>query len=171
MTNTELANTLTRIADLLQIKGEVIYKTLAYRKAADSLTDLGREARAIWEEGGIPALKEIPGVGQAIAEKIDELLSTGELEFLDRLTTEVPASLADLMPVPDLGPKKIRLFYDELGVQTLGDLEQAARDGKLRELSGMGEKSEAKILAGIESLQAAPGCIHGARPHVFEPRS
>lgn len=153
MTNTELADTFTQIADLLQIKGEVIYKILAYRKAAESLTGLGREARAVWEEGGIPALIEIPGVGKAIAEKIDELLSTGELEFLNKLSAEIPASLAELMPVPDLGPKKIKLFYDELGVKTLEELETAAKDGKLRGLAGMGEKSEAKILAGIESLR------------------
>ena len=153
MTNTELASVFTRIADLLQIKGEVIYKILAYRKAAESLTDLGREARAVWEEGGVPALIEIPGVGKAIAEKIDELLSTGELAFLNKLTAEIPATLADLMPVPDLGPKKIKLFYDELDIRTLDQLEAAAREGRLRDLPGMGEKSEVKILAGIESLK------------------
>ncbi|HUF37646.1 MAG TPA: DNA polymerase/3'-5' exonuclease PolX [Anaerolineales bacterium] len=153
MTNTELAATFSKIADLLQIKGEVIYKILAYRKAAESLTDLGRETRAVWEEGGIPALVEIPGVGKAIAEKIDELLTTGELEFLNKLTAEIPATLADLMPVPDLGPKKIKLFYDELDIRTLDQLEEAAQTGKLRDLPGMGEKSEAKILAGIASLK------------------
>ncbi len=153
MTNKELADIFTLIADLLQIKGEVIYKILAYRKAAESLTDLGREARVIWEEGGIPALIEIPGVGKAIAEKIDELLSTGELSFLNKLGTELPLTLAGLMPVPDLGPKKIKLFYDELGIEDLAGLEKAAAEGLLRDLPGMGEKSEAKILAGIESLK------------------
>ncbi len=153
MTNKELADIFTLIADLLQIKGEVIYKILAYRKAAESLTDLGREARVIWEEGGIPALIEIPGVGKAIAEKIDELLSTGELSFLNKLGTELPLTLAGLMPVPDLGPKKIKLFYDELGIEDLTGLEKAAAEGLLRDLPGMGEKSEAKIMAGIESLK------------------
>ncbi len=151
--NYDLASRFSLIADLLQIKGEVIYKILAYRKAAENLTELGREAQAIYEEGGISSLKGIPGIGQAIAEKIEELLNTGSLEFLDRLTTEIPATLAELMAVPDLGPKKIKLFYDELGVKTLLDLETAASQGKLRGLPGMGEKSEAKILAGLESLQ------------------
>ena len=80
MNNRQLADTFTLIADLLEIKGEIIYKTLAYRKAAESLTSLGRDASEYWKEG---KLKEIPGVGQAIADKIDELLSTNKLEFLE----------------------------------------------------------------------------------------
>ena len=86
MNNRQLADTFTLIADLLEIKGEIIYKTLAYRKAAESLTSLGRDASEFWKEG---KLKDIPGVGQAIADKIDELLSTGQLEFLNKLEAEV----------------------------------------------------------------------------------
>ncbi len=157
MTNKELAETFNLIADLLQIKGEVIYKILAYRKAAESLTNLGRDVNAIWQEGGVRALMEIPGVGKAIAEKIDELLSTGELAYLNRLTAEVPPTLAGLMQVPDLGPKKIKLFWKELGITTLPELEAAARAGRLRTLPGMGAKSEARILAGIESLARRTG--------------
>jgi DNA polymerase (family 10) len=110
---------------------------------------LSRGAYDYWQEG---KLTEIDGVGKAIAEKIDELFTTGRLEFLDKLTAEVPASLADLLQVPDLGPKKIALFWRELGIIDLTGLEAAARAGKLRSLPGMGEKSEAKIIAGIESL-------------------
>lgn len=148
-TNRDLAEIFYKIADLLEIKGEVIYKILAYRKAADSLKDLGRSAYDIWQEG---QLTNIPGVGKAIAEKIDELFSTGKLEFYERLTREVPPSLAELLQVPDLGPKKIALFWRELGITDLSELESAARAGKLRNLPGMGAKSEAKIIAGIESL-------------------
>jgi DNA polymerase (family 10) len=149
MNNRELAAIFNRIGDLLEIKGEVIYKTLAYRKAADSLNALGRDVNEIWREG---KLTEIPGVGKAIAEKIDELLSTGRLGFLEKLEAEVPASLAELLDVPDLGPKKIALFWKQLGVTDLAGLEAAARAGKLRELPGMGEKSEARILSGIEAV-------------------
>ncbi len=150
MTNKELSDTFTLIADLLEIKGEVIYKILAYRKAADSLNNLSRSAVDIWKEGD---LTEIPGVGKAIAEKIDELLRTGELGFLNKLKKEVPESLADILQVPDLGPKKVKLFWEELGITTLTELEKAARGGKLAELPGMGEKSQAKVLAGIEALE------------------
>ena len=149
LTNQQLAERFHLIANLLEIKGEVIYKILAYRKAAESLENLGREAFGYWQEG---KLTDIPGVGKAIAEKIDELLSTGKLDFLEKLTREVPASLADLLQVPDLGPKKVALFWKEAGINNLTELESAARGGTLRGLPGMGEKSEAKIIAGIESL-------------------
>lgn len=151
-TNRELANIFITIADLMQIKGEVIYKILAYRKAAESLTDLGRDVNKIWAEDNLKGLKEIPGVGKAIAAKIDELLSTGKLRFYDNLTTEVPVSLAEMLAVPDFGPKKVGRVWQELGITTIANLKAAAQTGKLRELSGFGAKSEQKILAGIESL-------------------
>jgi DNA polymerase (family X) len=152
--NQKLAETFRLIGDLMEIKGEVIYKILAYRKAADSLTNLGRDVNEVWREG---KLTDIPGVGKAIAEKIDELLTTGELEFLNKLTTEVPLSLADLLQVQGLGPKKVTVFWRELGITTLEELEKAARDGKLSRLPGMGAKSEAKIIAGIEALARRSG--------------
>ena len=154
MNNRELADTFTLIANLLEIKGEIIYKTLAYRKAAESLTALGRDAKEYWKEG---KLKDIPGVGQAIADKISELLETGQLEFLEKLKAEIPEGLADWLAVPGLGPKKIALIWKELGITTLPELEQAAKAGKLRGLPGMGEKSEAQIIAGIESLSRRSG--------------
>jgi DNA polymerase (family 10) len=149
MTNQQLANIFEKIADLLEIKGENIYKILAYRKAGDSLNNLNRDVNEIWKEG---KLTELEGVGKAIAEKIDELLSTGHLTFLDNLESEVPASLAELLQVPDLGPKKITLFWKQLGITNIIELDHAAREGKLRSLPGMGDKSEAKIIAGIEAL-------------------
>jgi DNA polymerase (family 10) len=154
MNNRQLAETFTLIADLLEIKGEIIYKTLAYRKASDSLTSLGRDAKEYWKEG---KLQDIPGVGKAIAEKIDELLSTGKLEFLEKLKAEVPPGLADWLPVPGMGPKKIALIWKELGITKLSELEKAAKDGKLRDLPGMGAKSEAQIIDGIASLARRSG--------------
>ncbi len=156
MNNRELADTFTLIANLLEIKGEVIYVTLAYRKAAENLTTLPRDANEYWKEG---KLKEIPGVGKAIAEKMDELLRTGKLEFLEKLKEEVPPGLADWLPVPGLGPKKVALIWKELGITTLAELADAAKAGKLRTLAGMGEKSETQILAGIESLSRRSGRI------------
>ena len=147
--NQQLANIFRTIADLLEIRGENIYKILAYRKAADSLSNLGQDVNEIWKQG---KLTEVDGVGKAIAEKIDELLSTGHLGFLERLEAEVPPSLAELLQVPDLGPKKVALFWKQLGITSLKELENAAREGKLRSLPGMGDKSEAKIIAGIEAL-------------------
>jgi DNA polymerase (family X) len=148
-TNRELAETFDKIASLLEIKGEVIYKTLAYRKAAESLRELPEDINVIQREG---RLKQIPGVGKAIAEKIEELLTTGHLGFLDKLEQEVPPTLVELLQVPDIGPKKIALFWKEAGISNLAQLEEAARGGYLKGLPGMGEKSVARMLAGIEAL-------------------
>lgn len=148
--NHQLAEIFTRIADLLEIKGEVIYKILAYRKAADNLTNHGREAFDHWREG---TLTEIPGVGKAIAEKIDELIQTGRLGFLEKLEAEVPPTLVELLQISDLGPKKVLIFWKQLGITDVGELEAAAKEGRLRSLPGMGEKSEARILSGIEAYK------------------
>jgi DNA polymerase (family 10) len=156
MNNRQLADTFTLIANLSEIKGEIIYKTLAYRKAAENIAGLGREVSEYWKEG---KLEDIPGVGKAIAEKIDELLRTGKLGFLEKLKKEVPPSLADWLQVPGLGPKKIALIWKTLKITTLPQLEKAARAGKLRDLPGMGAKSEQQIITGIESLARRSGRI------------
>jgi DNA polymerase (family X) len=156
MNNRQLADTFTLIANLLEIKGEIIYKTLAYRKASESLMGLGREASEYWKEG---KLEEIPGVGKAIAEKIDELLSTNKLEFLEKLKKEVPAELAGWLQVPGLGPKKIALIWKTLNITSLSQLETAAKGGQLRDLPGMGAKSETAILDGLASLARRSGRI------------
>ncbi len=156
MNNHEVADTFTLIANLLEIKGEVIYVTLAYRKTAETLVSLGRDINEYWKEG---KLREIPSVGKAIAEKIDELLRTGQLQFLENLKQEIPAGLAKWLQVPGLGPKKVALIWKQLGITTLAELTSAAQQGRLRSLPGMGEKSEAQILVGLESLSRRSGRI------------
>lgn len=156
MNNRQLADTFTLIANLSEIKGEVIYVILAYRKASENLMTLGREASEYWKEG---KLREIPAVGKAISEKIDELLTTGKLEFLEKLKQEVPASLADWLQVPGLGPRKISLIWRTLNITALSELETAAKNGQLRDLPGMGVKSESAILEGIASLARRSGRI------------
>ncbi|MBL8077845.1 MAG: DNA polymerase/3'-5' exonuclease PolX [Anaerolineales bacterium] len=162
MNNKQLADTFTLIADLCEIKGEVIYVTLAYRKAAESLVAISREASDYWKEG---KLREIPGVGKAIAEKIDELLTTGQLQFLENLKKEVHPDLAAWMKVPSLGPKKIAMISKTLNITALADLEAAAKDGKLRSLPGMGAKSETAILEGLVSLARRTGRISIGRAY------
>jgi len=156
MNNRQLADTFTLIGNLCEIKGEVIYVILAYRKASESLMALPREASDYWKEG---KLREIPGVGKAIAEKIDELLTTGKLQFLENLKKEVPDELAGWLAVPGLGPKKIAMIWKTLDITALSDLETAAKNGQLRILPGMGAKSENAILEGIESLARRTGRI------------
>ncbi len=150
MNNVELAQTFEKIADLLEIKGEVIYVTLAYRRAAESLRTLGQEADAY---RATQPLTSIPGIGKAIAEKITELLDTGKLAFLEKLEAEVPVSLLEILEVPDVGPKKVALFWKQAGITSLNALEMAAQERQLRSLPGMGEKSEQRILEGIAALR------------------
>jgi DNA polymerase (family 10) len=150
LNNREVAQVFDTIADLLEIKGEAIYRVLAYRRAAESLRTLGRDVNAFWQEG---SLRSIAGVGEAIASKIDELLSTGHIAFYDKLTSEMPAGLVDVLQVGDVGPKKARRFWKELNITSIESLEQAARQGELAQLSGMGAKSEARILENIEALK------------------
>jgi DNA polymerase (family 10) len=154
MTNKELAETFATIANLLEIKGEVIYKILAYRRAAETFREHPRAIRDVWREG---KLREVPNVGPAIAEKVEELITTGQLQFFEKLKKEVPLSLAEMLAVPDLGPKRVALIWKKLNLTTLAELENAARTGKLRNLAGFGEKTEAKILIGIEARKHATG--------------
>ncbi len=154
VTNADLADIFQRIANLLEIKGEVVFKVRAYQRAAESLRVEGQDVFTLYQEG---KLSDIPGVGKAIAEKIEEIYATGKLEFLERLEDEVPPSLLELLQVPDVGPRRASLFWKEAHITSLSDLEAAAREKRLRKLPGMGEKSETRILAGIEALGRRTG--------------
>jgi DNA polymerase (family 10) len=149
-----VAQVFDEIADLLEIKGEQIYRVLAYRRAAESIRSLGQDIAGMQKEGSLEA---IPGVGKAIAAKIDELIETGSMEFHERLKGEIPVTLVEILRVSDVGPKKAARFWKELGITTLDQLERAARNGRLRELPGMGERSEGRILASIEALRRRQG--------------
>ena len=149
MVNDDIARIFGRIADLMEIKGENRYKILAYRRAAETIPSFSEDLSAL----SINELTELPGIGQALAEKILEYISTGNLKFLQDLEKEVPPTLLDLLKIPGLGHKRVSLFWHQVGVTTIDELEDAARKGKLRELSGMGEKSESRLLEGIESYK------------------
>jgi DNA polymerase (family 10) len=150
MDNRQVADILYDIADLLEIKGETIYKSVAYRRAADNILNLGRDINDVWRDG---KLREIPGVGEALAKKLDELLRTGRLEYHERLKEEIPPGVVDMLAIPDVGPKTAKLLYESLGLTSVADVKRAAQQGKLRDLPGLGVKSEANILAGIEALR------------------
>lgn len=149
MKNREVVETFNRIADMLAIRGDQIHRVLAYRRAAESIDALGRDLNVVYREG---KLTQIPGIGDTLAAKIEEMLTTGKLEFYDKLAKEIPPSLVDMLRVEGLGPKRVKQIYEVLGISTLDDLTAAAREGKLSRLPGMGAKSEAKLLAAIEAL-------------------
>jgi DNA polymerase (family 10) len=150
MNNRELAEVFNQIADLLEIKGEKIYRILAYRRGAEAFRTLGRDVNDVWRD---KALESIPGVGKAIASKVGELLETGKLEFYEKLTKEIPKGLIDVLKVGDVGPKKAARFWKELDITSIAGLEKAAKAGELSQLSGMGERSQKRILESIQSLK------------------
>ena len=150
MNNRQVADILYDIADLLEIKGEIIYKAVAYRRAADNVLNLERDVNDVWRDD---KLREIPGVGEALAKKLDELLRTGRLGYYERLREEIPPGVLDMLAIPNVGPKTAKLLYERLGLTSVADVERAAQEGKIRDLPGLGVKSEANILAGIEALR------------------
>jgi DNA polymerase (family 10) len=150
MNNREIANIFDAVADMLEIKGEIIHRVLSYRRTAETVAEYPREMRALAAEG---RLSDIPGVGKVLAEKIQELVDTGKLEFYENLKAEIPAGVVEMLRVNGVGPKKAKMFWETAGIITLDALEAAAKEGKLRELPGMGAKSETKILEGIASYR------------------
>lgn len=147
--NAQVAARFERIADLLEIKGETRFKVLAYRRAAENIRALGRGLDELRAEG---ELQDVPGVGKAIHDKIEELFTTGEMRFWQTLTAEVPESLADLLQVSGVGPKTARVMWEHLDIQSLTDLQAAAAEGRLQGLPGIGAKTQDRILAGLEAL-------------------
>ncbi|MBI1278521.1 MAG: DNA polymerase/3'-5' exonuclease PolX [Anaerolineaceae bacterium] len=154
LTNREIADIFENVATMLEIKGEIIHRVLSYRRAGETLRELPRDLHAIAAEG---KLTEIPSIGDTLAAKINEMLDTGKLEFYEKLTKEIPSGLVDIVHINGVGPKKAKLFWKELNITTVPELEAAARGGKLRDLAGMGAKSELKIIEGIESLARQTG--------------
>lgn len=150
MNNREVASVFEQIADMLAIRGDNYHRILAYRKGADSIRGLGRDVNAVYEDG---TLTEIHGIGETLAAKIEEMLTTGKLAFFDELAEEVPPGLVELLRVEGLGPKRVKAIYDQLGITTLDELKHAAESGELRELPGLGKKTEENVIDAIEALE------------------
>jgi DNA polymerase (family 10) len=153
LTNGDLARIFHDIGDMLELKGELVFKTVAYHRAADAIGRSPVDLVSAYRAGTPP---RIPGVGQAISDKIKELATTGHLAFYDRLGAEVPPSLVELLRIPGLGPKTVRQLHEELGIETVEDLRRAAGSGRLRDLKGMSERTEALVLEGIARRDERP---------------
>jgi DNA polymerase (family X) len=156
MKNQVIADAFYLIADLLDLKGEMFFKTRAYRMAAQTIESLDDDIETIIQQG---TLESIPGIGEALAKKITELVQTGRLEYLERLKKEVPTGLIDLLNIPGLGPKKVAALYKNLGITSVQSLRTAASNGELRTLDGFGEITERNILRGIQLLEKTSGRV------------
>src|SRR6478609_1245434 len=150
LTNGDPARIFHEIGDMLELKGELVFTTVAYHRAADAIgrspVDLGSAYRA----GNPPT---VPGVGKAISDKIREIVTTGHMAVYDRLRAEVPPTLVEILEIPGLGPKTVRQLNTELGIETVEDLRRAAEEGRLRTVRGMSARTEALVLEGIARLE------------------
>ncbi|ATB47124.1 phosphoesterase [Corallococcus macrosporus DSM 14697] len=149
-----VAQVLRDISLLLQLQGESGFRVRAYDMAADRVAGLPQELGPLVAEG---RLESLPGIGPALAEKISELVTTGRLGYLEELRAQFPPGLLELTQLPDVGPKKVARLWRELQVSGIEELERACREGRVRQLSGFGAKSEAKMLEGIAVYRRARG--------------
>ena len=150
LTNGDLARIFHEIGDMLELKGELVFKTVAYHRAADAIGRSPVDLASAYRSGDPPA---IPGVGKAISDKIREIATTGHMAVYDRLRAEVPPSLIEILEIPGLGPKTVRQLNTELGIETVDDLRRAAEEGRLRTVRGMSARTEALVLEGIARLE------------------
>ncbi len=146
MKNVLVAKILNEIADILEMK-DVEFKPRAYRRAARSVESLSKSIEEVHEKG---ELQELSGVGESIAEKITEIIETGTSQYYENLKTELPVDVEELTSVEGIGPKTVKKLYQNLEVKTLEDLEQAAKQHKIRDIKGLGPKVEENILEHIE---------------------
>jgi DNA polymerase (family 10) len=146
MDKDQVAEVLVNIATLLELKGENPFKSRAYQNAARTIEALSEPLDKLVAEA---RLAELKGIGEALQQKITELVTTGRLQYYEDLKAATPPGLVAMLDIPGLGPKKIKVLHDELGIETVEQLEQACKDGKIAGLKGFGEKSQTNILEGI----------------------
>jgi DNA polymerase (family X) len=147
--NADVAAVFAEIGDLLDIQGANPFRVRAYRNAARTVEDLGWDIRARLSEKG--ELPKLPGIGEDLLAKIREIVDTGHCAVLDRLHKELPPAVTELLKIPGLGPKRVKILFHDLDVQTVEQLYKAARDGRIRALAGFGEKTELNILQAVEA--------------------
>lgn len=157
MTNKQVALKLNEIASLLELAGESPFKSRAYINVSRQVEQYEEEMAVLVQEG---RLREIKGVGDALEQKITELVTTGALEYLEKLKAQFPETLFELFGIPGLGAKRVKQLYDELGISSRAELREACQTDRLAPLKGFGPKMVAKILEGIAFAEAHTGQYH-----------
>jgi len=152
MHNRVIAAMFNDIADMLEIKDDSPFRITAYRRAARALEEMGEDIAAVAARGQRDLLK-VPGIGKGTAEKIEEFLERGTSAYYEELRASLPLGITTLMSVPEVGPKTALLLHEKLGVGTIEELEQAAKEGRIRTLPRMGAKTEENIIRGIALIR------------------
>jgi len=156
MKNKEVAKLFNEISEYLEMEG-VAFKPYAYQKAARALESLNDDLEDLYRQGGVKALRKIPGIGESMALKIEEYLTTGRMQYYEDFKKKMPINLEEIVGVEGVGPKKAKVLYEQLGIKTLEELEAAARAHKIAPLFGFGQKTEDNILQGIGFLKTGKG--------------
>ncbi len=151
MKNSKVAKVFQDIADLLELKGENVFKIRAYQKAARAIEHYPRELKVMLDEG--EDLQSVPGVGEAIAKKTTELITTGKLGYYENLKAEFPQGITNLLAIPGIGPKTANKLSSELGISSVDELERAINEGRVAHLFRLGEKTADNILHQIQALR------------------
>ena len=157
MENRRIAEVFEQIADILEIQGENPFRIRSYRAAARAVADLPERLEDLQTDGR--DFTDLPGIGESLAAKIHEILESGTCAMLEDLRKALPPHLPDLLGVKGLGPKKVKALFEQLGIASLDDLKAAAEAGKIRDLPGMGAKTEENVLHGLATLAAEKGRI------------
>jgi DNA polymerase (family X) len=152
MKNDEIARRFERLAVLMEIRGEDKFRVRSYRNAAEVIETWPRELSAVFREGGLKALQELPGVGKAISSKIAELLERGTFEAYERLTAETPETVLDLLDVSGVGMRTAAALHQQFKISSLEDLSKFVAGGGLELLDGVGERSAERIRESLRDL-------------------
>jgi len=153
LSNAAIADRFELMADLLELEGAVVYRVLAYRRAAKSLRETAESVARLSAERRLTSL---PGVGETVAAKVAELLESGEIAALDKLVKRNPPGATTVMRIPGIGPKTARRIFTELNLETVDQVREAAEAHRIRTLGGMGQKTEDAILAGLKDGDGGP---------------
>ncbi|MEK7078150.1 MAG: helix-hairpin-helix domain-containing protein, partial [Patescibacteria group bacterium] len=156
MINQDIAKIFKEMSLLLLMQG-VAFKPQAFERASLNIESLGEDLADIYKHGGAKALEVVPGVGKSMAEMIEEFIKTGHIKEYQALKKKIPVDIEGLTSVEGIGPKGVYKLYKELGIRTLGQLEKAAKAGQISRLEGFGQKSEEKVLRGIEFIKKHTG--------------
>lgn len=151
MINQKVIQIFSEIADMLEVLGESVFRVRAYRRAAEVIRGLGDDLAVIHAQND-KSIEDISGIGKDLHAKIIEIIETGECEMHARLVKKLSPGVLDILRVRGIGPKKVKLFYEQLGINTLAQLKSAAESGALATLPGMGVKSEARIVESLKQM-------------------
>ncbi len=158
MENSEVARILRETAQLLEIDGAMIGRYRSYEKAAELIASLPERVEDLAADA--KKLTELPGIGEGLAEHIREILKTGDYKLRQKLLKKYPHTLLDVLTLQSLGPKKVAVLWKTFKAATVEQVEKLAREGKLRDLAGFGEKSEQNILKAVEVFKKSSGRFH-----------